>query len=403
MEIVFLPVAKGGLGLIDPFDIDLSNSLRRLNETLSPSTSLSYHLLRLSFERHVPPLSSPHELYAQNPWSLLRRRPLRFSHPLWKAIAAAGASLNPPDLHIHLPSLSTSDILSLPPSLFVSHPALDPISLVAELYSRSRSKLSTLPPSYGLLASNAKGLKNARIFWNDFVASHPLLSSKLPSPVVAESLPAPTPPGSPSFQLFGLPRPLSSSAVRSRIVSDRPPSRIDQKLEPLFPAPPSGEALARRTWKWIHTPPATPREADTHWRLLHNGIMTRSRLAHFAQGATSSCVFCPDASDDVVHALFTCGYSKRYWNSLLCHLTGSLSSAFTPFTFSADEVLLGLPTLRLLTDDRNALDLRAIVAVAIQQLVDARWARIKPDPLLSSPTPSDLALKTVYSYIHRLS
>ncbi|GAA5887245.1 hypothetical protein JCM16303_007389 [Sporobolomyces ruberrimus] len=402
MDVVFLPVRKGGLGLIDPLDVDRANNIRRLDTLLSVPSTFTHSLLLASFDRHVAARSSSSDLLPRSPWALFRKRPLRVSHPLWSALATVASSLPLDDLHFHLDSLSTSNILALPPSLFVSHPSLDGLPAIADLYCRSQ-RLLTLPPSYGLLAKDAKGIKNARIVWNSFVVSHPVLSLHFPNPVQPLRLPSPTPPSHPTFRLLNFAPGLSSSEARSRIVNCRPPSRLDPRLEQLFSAPPSGDALARRTWSWIFTPPATPRKADTHWRLLHNGIMTRSRLAHFAQGATSSCVFCSDASDDVVHALFTCGYSKEYWQNLLSYLSGSLSSAFTTSTFSADEVLLGLPTLRLLTDDRNSLDLRAIVAVAIQKLVDTRWARIRSDPLLSSPSPSDLALSTVYSYIHRLS
>jgi hypothetical protein len=401
-EIVFLPVKKGGLGLIDPFALNKANNLRRLNSLLTNSDSLSSTLLLNSFHRHFS-LNKPHSLFTLNPWSLLRKNPLRSSHPLWSSLAKTASSLAFSSLSLNLPALSTSNILSLPPSLFLSHPSLNSISLIAELYARTRNTITTLQPSYGLLASKPQGLKFARKIWQEFVPSHPILSRHFPSPSVPISLPTPTLPAPYSHRFYDLPPTFSTSEARTRIEAARPSAQLDQKFERIFPSFPSSEALVRRTWKWIHSPPATAREAETHWKILHNGIMTRSQLAHFAEGAVSTCIFCASASDDVVHALFECEYSKEYWSSLLDLLSTSLSEAFTPSTFSADEILLGLPTLRHLVDDRDTLTLRAIVAVAIQTLVDARWSRIKSDPLLSSPSPSDLAVKTVEGYIRRLS
>ncbi|GAA6018488.1 hypothetical protein JCM11491_007015, partial [Sporobolomyces phaffii] len=94
---VFLPVKKGGLGLIDPFTLDDANNLRRLNLVLSNAHPLSAPLLLLSFQRHAPPPAKDrldNSPYLPNPWSLLRRSTLRFSHPLWKSLAETGATLD---------------------------------------------------------------------------------------------------------------------------------------------------------------------------------------------------------------------------------------------------------------------------------------------------------------------
>ncbi|GAA5998646.1 hypothetical protein JCM5350_006022 [Sporobolomyces pararoseus] len=275
--------------------------------------------------------------------------------------------------------------------------------MTAELYARGQQPFATLPPAYGSLATRVRGLGNARIVWRNFVESQPLLRSCLPSPSVPSLLPPPDPPGPLSFYFFDLPPTFSASQARSKLENFRPAARLDPILSRVFPSLPSSDALIKRTWRWIHSPPATARESETHWKILHNGILTRSQLSHFAEGAVRSCIFCSSDPDDVVHALFECEYSKEYWKSLLHHLGELSQGILNATTFSADEVLLGLPTLRSVADDQTLPRLRAIVAVAIQTLVDARWSRIKLNPSLSSPLPQDLALKAITSYKHRLS
>ncbi|GAA5936683.1 reverse transcriptase family protein [Sporobolomyces koalae] len=402
---VFLPVKQGGLGLIDPHDLNEANNLRRLSSFLSNSHPLATALLQASFRRHAPqlPASSPHRFLARNPWSLLRRSVTSFAHPLWLSIAATGSRIHPSHVDLNLSTLTASEVLALPPYLLLPHDALRSFDLVAQLYPTSDGTIRTIGPSYGVLARAPTGIKLARTLWSVFVRTHPIFSRLLPSLYPSVLLPHPVPPLSSFFTIYGLPPAFSTSRARRRLNDLRPPAPLDPKLERLFASPPSSEALVRRTWNWIHTAPATAREAETHWRLLHNGIRGRPQLSHFAPDTDRTCLFCSTASDDVVHALFECDYSKEYWSSLLDLLSSSLSGAFTASTFAPDEILLGLPTLRLLLDDSDAFKARAVVAVGLQTLVDTRRSRIQQNPLLSSPLPSDLAVKAVEDIVRRLS
>ncbi|GAA6000614.1 uncharacterized protein JCM10292_000510 [Rhodotorula paludigena] len=71
---------------------------------------------------------------------------------------------------------------------------------------------------------------------------------------------------------------------------------------------------------------------------------------------------------------------------------------------ASDEILLGLPTLHALAPREAHPAFRAVVAVALQSLVDARWARIRPlNPTSSSPSSAELADRALLTVADRLS
>ncbi|GAA5921061.1 hypothetical protein JCM5296_002175, partial [Sporobolomyces johnsonii] len=173
-------------------------------------------------------------------------------------------------------------------------------------------------------------------------------------------------------------------------------------LSDLLPAslPPHTAAHA---WRFYHLPPSTPREADTHWRVLHGALLTRRRQFKMGVSSTDACLFC-GARDTLPHALFACPYSASYWTNVVDALSTSLSDAISPSTFSAAELLLGLPTLTAIVDATHHPTLRAAAAVSLQVLVEARQARIRPNnPTATSPPPASLAHRALQQLAARLT
>ncbi|BGP35341.1 hypothetical protein JCM10296v2_007177 [Rhodotorula toruloides] len=148
--------------------------------------------------------------------------------------------------------------------------------------------------------------------------------------------------------------------------------------------------------------PATPREADTHWRILHSTLTTQRRLYKMGFAADDHCLFC-GSSDTLTHALFDCAFSSSYWSALILLLAHNISDYMTTTTLAPDELLLGLPTLAAVTDVSPAPLLCAIVAVSLQTLVDARWACIRPtNPTQTSPSATTLASRAFATIAVRL-
>ncbi|BGP29474.1 hypothetical protein JCM10296v2_001213 [Rhodotorula toruloides] len=96
-------------------------------------------------------------------------------------------------------------------------------------------------------------------------------------------------------------------------------------------------------------------------------------------------------------------FSSSYWSALILLLAHNISDYMTTTTLAPDELLLGLPTLSAVTDVSSAPLLRAIVAVSLQTLVDARWARIRPtNPTQTSPSAATLASRAFATIAVRL-
>ncbi|GAA5979719.1 hypothetical protein JCM5350_003826, partial [Sporobolomyces pararoseus] len=270
-EIVFTPVKKGGLGLIDPLDVDEANNLRKLNSFLAGLDPLWHDLALESFHRNVRrQVDKP----MNNPWALFRSASfLKITHPLWKAFRSAASHA-----HVALRSPSTAEILSIPPSLFLSHRSLREIFSVSELFtddSRSYTTLPPLLPSIPHTPSHSTSKRNTRLAWQVEISRNPILSTHFPSPIPSIALPSPSTLTPASFTFLNLDHGFSTAEARSALLSFKPSSQVPSIFLSLHSH--TSEEDLRRTWTWIPSRPATPREADTHWRVLHQVIMTRSR------------------------------------------------------------------------------------------------------------------------------
>ena len=399
-DIVFRPVSDGGLGLLSPTDFDTSHNLRRLNTYMASIDTLYYDLFVRSFLRHVvlTDSSSHSTLLPRSPLSFFRTSPFRLDHPLWQSLARSAKFGN---ISFILTTLTHSQILSLPPSYFCSHPSVSSIDSIAELYFNGvRSPLYTLPDQKVAVPLGKKDGKSAEQAWQFFTRTHTILSRFFPTPRQATTLPFPSFPEPRSFTLLGLNHGFSASEGRLELLRQRSSSPIPRSYSSMLHA---GEDEWRRTWLWINARPVSPREAETHWRLLHSVVITRTKLHQWSDSTPSTCVFCCDSPDTISHSFFTCAYSKEYWSRLLETLSNTLSTAFNTSTFSSDEILMGLPTLRSQADASAQITIRAVVAVAIQTLADVRWSRIKSDPSQSSPSPSELSQRTIDGIVRRLS
>ncbi|GAA5902600.1 hypothetical protein JCM5296_000718, partial [Sporobolomyces johnsonii] len=258
---LFLPRHHGGLGLLNPHDFDTANSLRFLDHFLANSPVLWIDLAHSSFRRHVSPSASrPHHF---SPWSIFRRSPHRIKNKTWLSIATT-ARKHPPLIDISL--LDTSTILTLPPSLFSDNPRLSLVNTIASLHSHATtSLLYTLPPPS---SSRLSDRSPPRLLWSRTVLSSPQLNSLLLVSSPTHLLPPPLPPPPRAFSFLSLPHPFSAGDARRRLALLPPPSPFHPSLSDLLPAslPPHTAAHA---WRFYHLPPSTPREADTHWRVLH--------------------------------------------------------------------------------------------------------------------------------------
>ncbi|GAA5895008.1 hypothetical protein JCM5296_000936 [Sporobolomyces johnsonii] len=395
-KILHLPVARGGLGLLNPYDFDTANSLRFLDHFLSDSPIIWFDLAHSSFLRHVAPTSSrPHHF---SPWSLFRRSPHRIKNKTWSSIAST-ARQHPPSLDHSL--LTTSTILLLPPSLFSNDPRLSRINTIASLHSHTSTSLLFSLPLAPAPPSPSTRLPLRRL-WAHIVASSASLRNLLPTSSRPCLLPPPLPPPSYAFSFLSLPHSFSAGTARRRLALLAPPSTPHRSLSGVLPASlPTG--VVTRAWWYYHQPPSTPREAETHWRILHGTLLTRRRQYMMGVSSTDACLHCGDR-DSLSHALSTCPYSAAYWDALVQGLASALSDAITGSTFAVDEILLGLPTLTAFVDTAHHPTLRAAASIGLQVLVDARLSRIRPnDPTATSPTPASLATRALHRLAARLT
>lgn len=404
-EHVFRPVSLGGLGALDPVAFDTANSLRFLDHALVNPDILWYDLALSSFARATPsfaPTTLPLVLRpaAAALWSLFRPRKAALvasssENRFWGAIATAA---NQRVLQLNVALLTRSSLLSLPPLLLVDKPALRSIKSLAQLYYQSAPRLgisagfATLPPLSPDDARFHHGLRAARFAWLTHVLSSDSLSRLLP--VLASPLPLPAPTTLPpsAFSILGLPHGFSAADARRSIAERAEPCPLSPRLASYLPSPLSASVL-QRVWRWIRAPPATPREADSHWLILHGALVTRRRLFVMGLAASELCVICASSSvDTLVHALFECSHSAAFWSALTALLAEHVSPAFDSFTMTPGELLLGVPTLDALSPAKTGPLLRAMVGILFQTLLNERWARIRAEqPSPSSRAPEDLA------------
>ncbi|CDR36739.1 hypothetical protein NBRC10512_004287 [Rhodotorula toruloides] len=413
-DTVFLPVAQGGLGLLNPLDLDCANSLAFLDSIYTATPSLYLDLALASRDRTLSPRqpdsSSPSSSSsAWTPWTVFRTSKTSTKNRLWsRTLAALRSSPFVVSLY-RLGPAPTASLLSLPPSLFCSAGSLTKIRTIAQLYDHHRVSnncppglytryLPTSPPRF------SSGLLAARHDWLLFVAAHPLLRYYLPLADLAgfpAPLPTPQDPPPTAFSFLGLPHGFSASAARRALVARRSVVTPHARLEPHIPQA-IPEATTTRLWRWLRRRPATPREADTHWRILQGAVTTRRRQFKMGLAPDDRCVFC-GLSESLTHALFDCAFSSSYWTALVFLLAHNISDYMKTTTLAPDELLLGLPTLTAVTDASSLPLLRAIVAVGLQTLVDARWARIRPtNPTQTSPSAGTLASRAFSAIAVRL-
>ncbi|GAA6036794.1 hypothetical protein JCM8097_003482 [Rhodosporidiobolus ruineniae] len=410
--VVFSPVKRGGLGALSPHAFDTANTLRFYYSLLT-DTSHIWSDLALSFRRNLapPPTTtlSPSSFAtsptSRTPLSLLRYHSFSHKHPLWSAVVAVACKYKPV---VNLSLLSAPHLLDFPPSLFSESPSLNSINTIASLHNQlpplpqAPPGLYTLPPPSPPYPKSEGGLRRAQHDWLSLLVVSPTFSrfisvfiSSLPLP-----LPPPLPPPPAALSFLSLPLDFSASAAR-RALSTGDPEPLNTHLEPLLDPPPSADEV-KRIWSWIRLSPATPREADQHWRILHGALTTRRRQYRMQQAPDDSCVHC-GASDTLVRALALCPFSAAFWATYTSSLASSLSDALSNTAMSPREVLLGLPTLSELAPSSAMPVLRAAVAVGLSSLLDARWARIRPtNPTAASPPAEELAARALSTLSHRM-
>ncbi|GAA5873174.1 hypothetical protein JCM8547_006808 [Rhodosporidiobolus lusitaniae] len=264
----------GGLGLINPEEIDKANSLRLLSYLFSqaelPWIDIAFSSLarathpQLSIPGLTP--SSPTPSSFRTAWSALRPSAQLPKDPSWRSVLSAGHS-HPPALV--LGSWKTADLLSIPPSILSAVPSLSRLESLAPLYHHCRRPCGG-GPGYGAFRlsdrETAAGIGRARKDWQEEVDARPIELKKL--------------------------------------------------------------------WVWVQRRPAMAREADTHWRLLHGVLATRGRLHRLGHAEGEECFYC-GLKDDVGHAFFSCAFSSSFWDEYRTLLISSLSPSFTPIAFNA--------------------------------------------------------------------
>ncbi|GAA5980903.1 hypothetical protein JCM11641_005479 [Rhodosporidiobolus odoratus] len=97
-------------------------------------------------------------------------------------------------------------------------------------------------------------------------------------------------------------------------------------------------------------------------------------------------------------------FSAAYWSDFTASLASSLGDTFTPQRLTVGEVITGLPLLSAASPSSAKPLLRAIAAIGISTLLDARGARLRPqEPTTTSPAPTALAAKAIIALSCRLA
>ncbi|GAA5992009.1 hypothetical protein JCM11641_003567 [Rhodosporidiobolus odoratus] len=389
-EKVFLPRSSGGLGLLSPVHFDLANLFCLLDTLLLDPPVVWADVARASFSRHVTPLSisasSANLTSFRNLWSIFSPGFKQPEDAGWSRIVQA-AKASPPFLYPH--SWTTSDLLSLPPSLFSPSPHIRRIPAIAVLYWHNRVPHGRDSGYASFVARSAL----AREAWEEVRQGDNFLSSVLPPAIghydLPTLLPAPSSLTTFAFSFLSFPHAFSAGEARQQLALARRPLPLSSALASLFDAAPDDGAL-EDMWRWIGRKPATAREVDVHWRLAHGGTTTAKALHRFGKRDSPDCAFCGE-EDSVTHSFFTCHYSAEYWEETVALLAASISPDITSTSFSPAELVLGLPTLSSAVDKSVVPTLRAIVAISLSTIDETRRSRIRPDPALTSPSPTSLA------------
>ncbi|GAA5979065.1 hypothetical protein JCM10908_002793 [Rhodotorula pacifica] len=404
-DYVFLPTSQGGLGLLDPVTFDTANSLRFLDQALTNPSVMWYDLAIASYSRltasaaatTLPEGTSTPEATL---WTILRSTKTlsdfsSSTHLFWRSIAAAGRAYPPA---VNITHLSTSSILSLPPALFSSAPSLRSVKSLAHLYYQSAPGAGLPPGLYSLPlsdpnhANNKSGLRLARHTWLTHVLSVPLLQYLLPISALPLQFPQPSSPAPHAFLILGLCHGYSAADARRTIALRAEPCHLSSRFASYLPGL-LAASVRERVWRWICDPPATPREADSHWLILHGALLTRRRLFKMNLADADLCVICSaNRVDSLEHALFECTHSAAFWTAYTALLSAHVSPAFTSFTMAPGELLLGVPTLDALSPAKSRPLLRAMVGIGFQTVIDERWARLRAEnPTSSSRSAEELA------------
>ncbi|GAA5896017.1 uncharacterized protein JCM6883_001688 [Sporobolomyces salmoneus] len=367
-EKIFSSVVKGGLGLLNLGTMVKANCIRFMDRLLKEEEVIWLDLAKDSMFRSNGLQSSlPTQLESRikssfkNPLSLLSpSTSLPEDDKRWKLILSHARTVK---IVFDFDALQPSELLSIPPSLFSPTPfskSLDrsfrEVNALGEIYYRSRS---TLVPRLdtGLYTLEVDKTSKKVKEWNRIVATKAAIDNLSPQHPPSTSLLLPT---------------LDSTDLA-------------------------------RLWKWVQQAPATAQEVDTHWRILRGIIITGSKMERFGHNDTDLCVHC-GKSDTVQHGWIECSYSKDFVEDLRLSLETSLSDVFSPQHFSLVDILLGLPQISRLVDADVRPRIRAIVAITVQTLHDARYERFrKENPTSSSLSPSSLATLVLQRISDRLS
>ncbi|CDR35858.1 RHTO0S01e08746g1_1 [Rhodotorula toruloides] len=372
-DTVFLQVEQGGLGLLNPVDLDHANSLAFLDSIYMATPSLYLDLALASRNRTLrpqqPDSSSPSSSSpAWSPWSIFRASKTRIKSHLWSRTLSA---LRSSPLAVSLYGLGpapTASFLSLPPSLF------------SPRTHQGQNHRSTVPPS-----SHHQQLPTRTLHTlSPDLAPSLLIRSPRRSARLASVCGC-----SPSSALLSSPRrpcwnphpsPYSSGPASYRLLLPRPPSRLLRlRRSPRSRRPPH----SRRTTPTTRAALAPSRPTgDVHSTLALASSSTGNSAGgrHALEDSTGRtydcrrqlqiaeddcCIFC-GLCDSLIHALFDCDFSSSYWSALVSLLAHSINDYMTTTTLAPDELLLGLPTLSAVTDVSSSPLLRAIVAIGFQ-------------------------------------
>ena len=114
-----------------------------------------------------------------------------------------------------------------------------------------------------------------------------------------------------------------------------------------FPPPPKVETKFPElpwpvVWSRLWRPKVAAEEADVAFKMLHNILTLRGRLARFGVQQGAHCLACPGVLEDVQHFFITCPRVAAVWDQLVASLlihTGpvpDLELLYLSWPFTAD-------------------------------------------------------------------
>ncbi|GAA5946004.1 hypothetical protein JCM1841_003199, partial [Sporobolomyces salmonicolor] len=234
---VFSPTSLGGLGLLNPANFALSHSLRFLARLYGEEESIWRDLAWASLHRACNlPLALPADVRGglgrfsfQNAWSVFSPSFPLPADECWRSVITAG-KLYPPSLDVD--RLSPAELVSLPPSLFSSHPLLRRTPTIADLYYRP-NPTAARPPGLYSFPANARAAKVSA--WEETVKGNPALANLLPprTPIDQYSLtpiPLPVVLRAPAFTFLDHSPPFSSRDIRQSLNATATPTQPALRL-----------------------------------------------------------------------------------------------------------------------------------------------------------------------------